>query len=750
MIQAGRDCSSGARAIASKLVHSLLVLGALCGSTAGAASVPRQIVADFAPYPDAQLANADAAHVDWRGHGRRQDAVTLAWAALELDSALKSAGVQSRIVDAAEADPALPEIVLRVIPSNRTDAQLGDQGFRIGTSDTGLTIEGNTRIGVLYGTYRVLERLGFRWFSPNDRVVPADLATRNIAWSSWREAPATRWRGFWIPEKGDATVEASYAVWMARNRLNLGGAMPPALRAKLGLFAWNGGHRLLQEELSAPGMFADHPDWYALIGGKRQAVSATTGTYDNPSFVSEGLANYIADRLIARLSTGDLKDTDILAVWPSDGRNRGWDESAEARAVGNNTDNLLLFYTRLQKRLAKAVADGQLDRHVTISGISYNDTWELPTRTDLVAQLAASDYVHVYYNPERSFGGALTDDDLGWRAADGRHVERLAAWKTLGHLPFGINEYYNDLNYAALPVIEHQSMRGDFQLQMRGGGLLFSYFHPFRTTPGPFKLTNWLLAHVAWRGVEMTRAEYEAWVADYFALSYGDSAGAMRTIHDELGTAASNAREIFLRVSLKYLLFEQQRSSTAWTPRQVSDLANAYLAGGRQWIPAPRAESPKDLVRADFIGLRESLALLETARKQLAALPTQGVGADELARRHEVSLWADAAWQRYELLRIAVPYYRELNLEASPSPITMKANHDRIVELNRLLAASIVTNDTVSPLIKPRSKLYPPEWLLVPGSAWRAQAPPDNSVLSRIGWIGRVLRSWLNFGRPHA
>ncbi len=686
----------------------LVCLLFLCASAAAATVVPKQIVADVAPYVDAGSANADAANIDWLGNDPRQDAVTLAWASLELATALKSAGIPARVYAPGHANAKLPTIQLSILPA----AALGDQGFRISTSTAGILVEGRTRIGVLYGAYRVLDRLGFRWYSPTDKVVPANLAATVIDWPAWSEDPAVRWRGFWIPLDGVSTpVGESYAIWMARNRLNLTGTLPLAIRAKLGQTAWNGGHRLLQEELSAAGVFAAHPEWFALVDGQRRSISATTGTFYNPSFVNPDLANWFADRMIARLSGGDLADVDMLAIWPSDGKIRGWDESPEARAYGNNTDTLLLFYARVADDLAQAVADGRLNRPVTISGITYNDTWELPTRLDILPVLGSLDYVHVYYDPERSFGGALTDD-LSLRDSDRIHVQRLADWKALGGLRFGITEYFNNSNYGGVPIIEHRSLLQDFGLQMGGGGSLFAYMHPLATKPGPRKLTNWLVANLAWRGVATGPDEYEGWIADYFAQRYPHAATEMRAIYDLMDTAASNGREVFLRVSLRHLLFIQQRSTPVWTVLQVSDLANRYLNGGHQVIPAPGAKATTDTVSADFVGVFQSLALLAQAKQRIDALATDGENSAEKARRIEDRLWAYGAWQRYELLRVATLYYREINLLVAST--TTQAHHDRIVSLNSLLGASVIMKDTVTPLVVQSENLYPPEWLVFP------------------------------------
>jgi hypothetical protein len=680
--------------------------------TASAMSVPRWIVVDLGPYADAETANADARNVDWFTTDPRQTFVTLAWAALELRNALRTAGVEAHILPAPPHSVAEPTFTLHVLRPKAQDNRLGDQGFRIGVAAAQILIEGNTRIGVLYGTYRVLRRLGFRWYSPSDQDSPPNLARKTLHWTSWHEKPHTPFRGFWIPMPAGSTVDEAYVLWMARNHLNLGGVAPPYLRAKLGMYAWNGGHRLLREELSVPGLFAAHPEWYGLVAGQRRPISATSSTYHNPAFANPALASYVAHRLIQRLDGGDLGDVDLVALWPSDGQRTGWDESVEARAVGNNTDTLLLFSLRVLRYLQQAVRDGRLKRPVWLSGISYNATWELPTRPQVLAELAAGNYVHVFYEPERSFGGVLTEN-LALRDANRRYVERLAAWKALGRYAFGVSEYFNNSHYTALPILEHRTLAANFRQQMQGGGVLYAYQHPLRTMPGPRRLTNVLLALTAWHGTRVRETQVSAWGRDYFQRRYGRLAAPVREIYDLLDTAVSNAREMALRVSLRHLLFLQHRRQPLWTAAQVSALADAYLTGGTQTIPAPSAQAPGDTDTAHFLGLRDSLRLLASAKAQVNALRTAVPALTVVERRKvdELAAWTYAAWRRYEVMRVAVVYYREVNLATDVPEERLEARARRIRLLNALLAATPLTQDTVSPFIDQRQVLYPPEWL---------------------------------------
>ncbi|KFN49321.1 hypothetical protein [Arenimonas composti] len=688
------------------LVAAWLVLAP---ATTTAATPPDVIVVDVGPYEDAATANADSANVEWLVDGPRSDAVTLAWAALELQAVLAAGGIPAEIRGEPSGER---HFALRVLAPDARDGRLGDQGFRVSVSPDQVLIEGNTRIGVLYGVYAVIERLGVRWYSEDDVVVPAKLAVTEIDWEAWYERPSVQLRGFWIPMDSGITVPESFAIWMARNRLNLSGTLPLHVRRKLGIHSWQGGHRVLQEILSEPGLFEAHPEWFGFVNGKRQRIDASTGSYHNPAFENPEMAAHVADRIVERLQGGDLEDADFLAVWSSDGTNRGWDDSAEARSVGNNVDNINLFYIRLAGHLRDAYQSGRLERPVTVTGMSYNLTWVLPSRPDLVDELREADYLHLYYEPTRSFTGSLAEPD--GRPTDSLYLQSLADWKAIAPLRHGVVEYFNNSSYGGLPISDHQSLMDDFRAQMGDGAEIYAYMHPVHH-PGPRKLTNWLMARISWLGdVPQLRKQVNEWTTDYFKRRYGnDNWREMRDIYALSDKATGNAREMILRRSLWDLLFRQHHNGRVWTPGQVETFASRFLDGGIQAIPEPNTDSADGLMETEFVGLRDSLAMLAEARERLAAVETGPSGTGRKRRLTELSAWLTDAWRRYELLRISALYYREVNGLLSAPVDRIEQHRVRIENLNRMLSNSPYTNDTVSSRIDQRGTFQPPERLEV-------------------------------------
>jgi hypothetical protein len=674
----------------------------------GALRTPVQILVDPAPYSSAEEANDAASSIQWDADQQRPAAVTMSWAALELKRWLTRSGLHASITTPQAYGSGGHSIALVLLAT--PDPSLGDQGFRIGTRGLVTQITANDRVGVLYGSYVLLERLGFRWFDPANEIVPTTVDLATLSRLDVTELPATKYRGFWVPSHGDA-LDEPFAIWMARNRLNLGGQGPPSLRRKLGVYSWNGGHDIVQQELGHPEVFAQHPAWFGLIRGIRQAIDATASQYINPAYASPELADFIASRLIARLENGDLKNVDILALWPSDGFGT-WDESPEARSLGNNTDTLLVFYSRILQQFEQARSGGTLSRPVALSGISYNETWQPPQDPNHFVALARPDYIHVYYDPERSFGLPITEQ-LPARSANRRFVDNITLWKSLGPVPFGVTEYFNNSSYSAVAVTDHPSLIENYRFEMRGtGSVLYAYMHPLDRHVGPRQLTNWLVAKVAWKGGDVTDMDAHAWLNDFFLSQFGGQSDAMRQVFDDLAQATSNAREMFIRNSLFDLLYAQHhRKPVAFTVDEVSSFLDGYLRGGVQSIPPSRFNTggPE---KADFVGVNESVLILSSLESRVHDIGTRH-SLSETTKNEVRSLaeWIGATHKRYLSLQLAVRYYRGKNLPTSfpQDAAALLDTRDKLEALRADLSHSPLTADTISPLIDQRDMYLPVE-----------------------------------------
>ncbi len=669
-------------------------------------ALPLRIVVSVAPYASIDQALQHAADIDWRRDDAAGRAATLAYAARELREHLALAGVDAPIVT-RDTSPTQPAVVLWAADAPASEAPagiatlptpsspLGEQGYAITPQAGRLFVTAEHRIGVLYGVYGLLQQLGFAWYDPwETHAPPAQDLARAVHWQRVEARPRISLRGFWV--YGEQDVPDAFAVWLARNRLNVGGLASAPMQAMLGLRGWGGTHDLLQQEFSHPGLFEQHPDWFAVVDGERRPV-ASTGNYFNPAFASPAAARYFADRMIERLESGDLRGIDVLNIWPADDRFDRFDQSPAATAIGNPTDNLLFFYANVGTQLRQAHASGRLSRRVIVAGISYFRTMTPPSNPAVVAALGDIDYVHLFYPIERDWSGRL-DADLSAREATRDTMAQMSAWDRVAKLDYGVVEYHNLSAYSAIGLSDMVHFPANFAAMTSGRSALYAYMHPLLRNPGPRRMTNLLLSRLAWN--EGGSAGAPGWpeaagqqlLDDYFSNRYGAHAAQWRAIHELMAASVENAKEMFWTNSLSWLLLQEQIWSVPFYPReQAAAFIPRFRSGGTQDLPA--AYSGTQTVRATFRGLDESLQLQEQAARRWVAV--LGTVADPAVRQRMDSdlLWFEATAARYRLTSASCDY-----LLARVRGDGVGELRSRIAHELALLRAAAVTADTISPV----------------------------------------------------
>jgi hypothetical protein len=141
---------------------------------------------------------------------------------------------------------------------------LGDEGYAIETVGERLVIAGGALRGNLYGVYGLLEdHLGCRWFTPTVSRIPK---CERLAFAPIhdRQVPVLEYRDPFI-------FDCFNGNWCARNRMN---AMAAKLEAKHGgkiTFAKGSCAHTFSFLVPPSEFFATHPEYFSLVGGKRQS-----------------------------------------------------------------------------------------------------------------------------------------------------------------------------------------------------------------------------------------------------------------------------------------------------------------------------------------------------------------------------------------------------------------------------------------------------------------------------------------------
>jgi hypothetical protein len=292
-------------------------------------------------------------------------------------------------------------------------ATLGLDGYRIAVGGNALAIAGGSRRGVLNGVYALLEEdLGCRWYLPGreNAVIPRNPTLR------FRPVPRT----FLPPFELLRCVHYSDVVgdvnWNLRNRTFHWG---PKVNAEWGGYAkWVPSFAHTYNRYLPPSRyFPKHPDYYALIGGKRvkQQFCPT-----HPAVVSTVIEK-------AKAWLAETPDAVFLDVSPNDGGGACHCPRCQALIDREGTEMAPLL--RLVNKVADAIRPNH--PHVHVTTLAYLNT-VVPPKT---------------FGPRPNVVPWLCTDAHAWSFSDlfvwetNRSSGAMTAWHTRWQAPFLVWDY---------------------------------------------------------------------------------------------------------------------------------------------------------------------------------------------------------------------------------------------------------------------------------------------------------------------
>jgi hypothetical protein len=141
---------------------------------------------------------------------------------------------------------------------------LGSEGFVLRTQGNHVVIVGGRQRGTMYGVYAFLEKLGCRWFTRDLSVIPKKPTLALEALDEVHK-PAFEYRESSFREAFDKD-------WAARNKMNGSSLnLDESTGGKVGYYPFVHTSYLI---LPPDKYFKDHPEYYALVDGKRRSEGA--------------------------------------------------------------------------------------------------------------------------------------------------------------------------------------------------------------------------------------------------------------------------------------------------------------------------------------------------------------------------------------------------------------------------------------------------------------------------------------------
>jgi hypothetical protein len=526
------------------------------GETTGKTLDPSyQIAVALGPFATAADAANGARAINWDGSDPvRMNASTEAFAALELRHFLcrltKASEQDSKVFpvvamnryrshkaiilgDLSEKSPN-PAVSRAAQRENLVQRLSSRESFALVPDGENLLIIGSDRVGVLYGVYSLLQMLGVRWYAPGDLgEVIQESASLHFPAQTIIQEPRFLTRGFWAWQNRGNN---DFLLWMARNRLNLWTIADDRASAKqLGLQLDAGAHFVFERYLNPATYMQAHPEWYGLVNGKRQGFKNEFGVNfctSNPAAVREFIQNLVAD-----LSTGDWRDTDLLELWAlDDGK---WCECENCKRLGTPTDRLLKLVMQVRDALEDARRKGLIHHQVKVVFPIYSETLSAPSNP----QPTTADYknlIGTFFPIGRCYIHYL--DDPNCTEYNTQYWETFQMWrkqpdKYAGQ--FEIGEYYNVSTTKSLPVLCRRIMAHDLPLFYSNGVRHFHYMHVAIRLQGPKRLNNYLMAQLLWN----PDADVEQLFSEYLNDFYGAGAGDARRFYDRLEFAMSSIQQ---------------------------------------------------------------------------------------------------------------------------------------------------------------------------------------------------------------
>lgn len=287
------------------------------------------------------------------------------------------------------------DAVIQLKLNSKPSAPLERDSYSIRTSRDGIEMVGNSELGLQHAIWDFLYRIGYRQYFPGKiwEIIPkiGDLEVAIDVSESPAYANRRIWYGYGLWEHNKEV----YRDWVKKNRMN-------------GSFTLNTGHAYHRLIRSQQAEFDAHPEYYALLQGKRKIHEHSKLCISNPGVI-EAAKRYG----IEYFKSNPVADS--VSVDPSDGGN--WCECQNCAKLGEPNDRALI----LADAVAEAVVNEFGDRkYVGMYAYNYHSSPPtIPVHPNVIISVATA-----------FIKEGMKVDDI------------IAGWSDKGAI-IGIREYYS-------------------------------------------------------------------------------------------------------------------------------------------------------------------------------------------------------------------------------------------------------------------------------------------------------------------
>lgn len=498
-----------------------------------------------------------------------------AFAAKEFSDAVrKISGVQLPVVknDAPTGKNLIVIGSLKTSPQIRKMAgtlklkESAQDAIAVYTLNDNLYLAGNNARCATYAVYHFLRsNLGARWFWPTDdgEFMPkkSSYTIQKIAYN--HQTPFAYRAMTPVGNHGDPVIE-SFVFRMYQNA----GMQNRKNMIRTGVIRRVGTHSVCVE----PRDFEKHPDWFAMVGGKR-LKTGIAGCWSNPEFTK-----YVVDRHVKWIKQ---RKADLLCAFPADVTQRC--ECKDCVAIHPDmSTRWYIYYGKLIKEIQKQCPD------VRAAGIAYQEFRAIPKIP--VKNLEYVEYCH--YN--RCY---IHPIDSPTCLPNKKAIEHIKEWQKKSVMGiygyeydiFNTNMYLPMWNIQAKAAKTFRDMKmvrykTEYPARRQGKNRPFGDYMPIRLTAYIFGMTSW-----------NPDADVDALIKDFCQYVYGAGADNMYKYHTNMAKYYEG-----IKTHITYFLQNPDGCSIhLLTPVRIRTCRNLLMAAEKaaQTMPdkAARARALKEI-----------------------------------------------------------------------------------------------------------------------------------------------------------
>ncbi|HUZ47496.1 MAG TPA: DUF4838 domain-containing protein [Terriglobia bacterium] len=378
---------------------------------------------------------------------------------------------------------------------------LGTEGFMLRTSHDNLVIAGGRQRGTMYGVYTFLEKLGCRWFTEDVSRIPK-LRKITVEPLDEIQKPAFEYRAPYF-------TEAFNGDWMARNKMN-GGLSAELDDARGGSIKYYPFVHSFYALLPPKKYFKDHPEYFALVDGKRRDENAQL-CLTNPEVLRIAIAtvfDWIREHPEATIFSVSQNDS-----W-------GWCECDNCRRVekeegGAHSGPVLRFVNAV----AAAVAPKYPGKLIDTLAYSYTQTAPSKTRPlpNVRIRMCPIGACEAHPYEDCRYDAYIMKDLRDWSAM----THNLYIWHYVTNFSHGLRPYPDFGELAAdIPMYQRNGVVGIFLegFVVKGGGAEKA------------ALRSYVMARLLWD----THADVKRIIEEFHHTYYGKAAPAMLAYFNSL------------------------------------------------------------------------------------------------------------------------------------------------------------------------------------------------------------------------